>query len=183
MKDDRWTTSNSAYGSFWRAVPLEPKVVQAPAALDARKREALAEESRSRLKDLFRRHNIRERPVEPDGNCQFRALADQLYGSQEHHAEVRSLAVAQLKTNPEFYVGFVPGSFEEYVADMSRDGSWGDHVTLQAAADALGTKIHVLTNPHGYITDGLIEVAPRQQKSSKVLRVSYWQDVHYNSVE
>ena len=31
--------------------------------------------------------------MEGDGNCQFRAIADQLFGSQSHHAFVRSLAV------------------------------------------------------------------------------------------
>eukprot|EP00927_Polykrikos_kofoidii_P006536 TRINITY_DN12642_c0_g1_i1.p1 TRINITY_DN12642_c0_g1~~TRINITY_DN12642_c0_g1_i1.p1 ORF type:complete len:179 (+),score=18.30 TRINITY_DN12642_c0_g1_i1:267-803(+) len=174
---ERWTTSNSAYGSFWRAVPLEPKVLE-PEKVAADPRNS--EESRARLAKLLRRNNVRERPVEMDGNCQFRALADQLYASQDYHEQIRSQVIAQLRTHPDRYASFVPGNFEAYITEMERDGTWGDHVTLQAAADALCVRINVLTD---YLTDGFIDVVPRDQKSKKILRVTFWSEVHYNSVE
>mmetsp|Transcript_115309 Transcript_115309/g.330981 ORF Transcript_115309/g.330981 Transcript_115309/m.330981 type:complete len:184 (-) Transcript_115309:95-646(-) len=181
MADDRWTTSNSAYGAFWKAVPLEPKVVAQPppndAAAAARDREE--NPSRERLARLLRRHGVKERDVAGDGNCQFRALSDQLYGSEDHHASVRQLVVAQLTKEPDRYTGFVPGRFRDYVGGMARDGTWGDHVTLQAAADALGVEIHVLTD---FLTDGYLEVVPKERKSQRVLRISFWAEVHYNSV-
>jgi len=124
---------------------------------------------------------VRERQVEGDGNCQFRALADQLYGSQEHHLELRAQVVAQLRKDPGRFKGFVPGSFEDYVADMALPGTWGDHVTLQAAADAFGVQIHVFTD-HLLKGGALIEVQPREQRSAKVLQVTFWAEVHYNSV-
>mmetsp|Transcript_79766 Transcript_79766/g.222028 ORF Transcript_79766/g.222028 Transcript_79766/m.222028 type:complete len:180 (-) Transcript_79766:86-625(-) len=174
-----WSTSNSAYGSFWRAVPLEPKVVPEAVVANAEQRDATSQHSRKRLARLLDRAAVRERVVAADGNCQFRALADQLYGSEEHHAQMRSQVCAQLRACPDRYAGFVPERFEGYVARMERDGTWGDHVTLQAAADALGVKINVFTD---YLTDGFIEVAPRELKAKKVLRLTFWHEVHYNSV-
>ena len=50
-------------------------------------------EKRRRLMKLLRMHGVKEKPVRGDGCCQFRALADQLYGSEEHHAFVRQQVV------------------------------------------------------------------------------------------
>mmetsp|Transcript_30332 Transcript_30332/g.70546 ORF Transcript_30332/g.70546 Transcript_30332/m.70546 type:complete len:144 (-) Transcript_30332:132-563(-) len=131
---DRWMTSNSAYGSFWhasRAVPLQPKVLERLPAVGISQ---AADAHYQALARLLRRLGLRERPVRGDGNCQFRALADQLYGSEEHHATIREQVVQQLQVRAERYCGFVPGSFKGYLAEMARDGTWGDHVTLQVGS-------------------------------------------------
>ncbi|GAU15844.1 hypothetical protein TSUD_40650 [Trifolium subterraneum] len=70
-----------------------------------------------------------------DGNCQFRALSDQLYRSPNLHKFVREQIVQQLKSDPDLYAGYVPMAYSEYLKKMSKSGEWGDHVTLQAAAD------------------------------------------------
>jgi len=136
------------------------------------------EAARQRLTELLQKHSVRERAVKADGNCQFRALADQLYGTEEHHAVMREQVVAQLRGDPSRYSGFVPGRFEEYIKDMARDCTWGDHVTLQAAADILGVRINLITD---YVSDAFIEVAPQQQKTNKILTLCFWSEVHYNS--
>ncbi|KAG6513744.1 hypothetical protein ZIOFF_024080 [Zingiber officinale] len=64
----------------------------------------------------------------------FRALSDQFYRTPEHHKFVRDQVVDQLKSHREVYEGYVPMSFDEYLRKIS--GEWGDHVTLQAAADS-----------------------------------------------
>lgn len=220
MTDSRWTTSNSSYGSFCKAVPLQPRVNRQRAAVvpQTQPQSAIASQaqgskgrplgaptapmqawaqtepglqasalpsredpaaSRRRLSELLKKHGVRERPVRADGNCQFRALADQLYASEEHHAAVREQVIAQLRQASDRYCGFVPGRFDDYVAEMARDCTWGDHVTLQAAADALGVRINLITD---YLTDAFIEVLPTQQKSSKVLTLCFWSEVHYNSI-
>ncbi|MCI03314.1 OTU domain-containing protein, partial [Trifolium medium] len=66
----------------------------------------------------------------------FRALSDQLYNTPDHHKFVRRKVVNQLKSHPDIYEGYVPMKFSEYLENMSRSGEWGDHVTLQAAADS-----------------------------------------------
>ena len=63
---------------------------------------------------------------------QFRALSDQLYRSPRYYAELRHAAVAHLREHPDMYEPYMEGDFEEYCKKMARDGTWGDHITLQA---------------------------------------------------
>ncbi|KAL4288492.1 hypothetical protein AHAS_Ahas19G0291600 [Arachis hypogaea] len=70
---------------------------------------------------------------------QFCSLSDQLYRSPEYHKHVREQIVQQLKSYPELYEGYVPRNdmallMLSWFTDI-RNGEWGDHVTLQAAAD------------------------------------------------
>ncbi len=71
-------------------------------------------------------------PILPTCLPQFRAVADQVYGNQQHHAAVRAEVVQRLQQNPERYCGFVMQAYPAYCDEMSRLGTWGDHVTLQA---------------------------------------------------
>ncbi|KAI5665279.1 hypothetical protein M9H77_24602 [Catharanthus roseus] len=132
-----------------------------------------------RLLDRLQLYDLVEHKVEGDGNCQFRALSDQFYRTPEHHEFVRQQIVAQLKAHPEMYEGYVPMSYGEYVKRMSENGEWGDHVTLQAAADSYGMKILVITS---FKDTCYIEILPRNQKSKRVIYLSFWAEVHYNSI-
>ncbi|PWA76001.1 hypothetical protein CTI12_AA236340 [Artemisia annua] len=91
-----------------------------------------------RLLDRLDTYNFVEVPVEGDGNCQFRALSDQLYRTPEHHKSVRKRVVAQY-----------------------------------------GVKILVLTSFKDTI---FIEILPKVLKSRRVFFLSYWAEVHYNSM-
>ena len=63
---------------------------------------------------------------------QFRALADQLYRSEKYHAPVRAAVCAALAAEPDRFAPYVVGDWEPYLASAAVDGTWGDHVTLQA---------------------------------------------------
>ncbi|RZC56119.1 hypothetical protein C5167_014974 [Papaver somniferum] len=106
---------------------------------------------RLRLLQRLRANGLMEMEVAADGNCQFRALSDQLYHSSENHDYVRKLILNQLKSHPELYEQYVDRDYGEYLEELSRhienrSGSWGDNVTLHAAADVLGIKIIVVTS-------------------------------------
>ncbi|GER54298.1 OTU-like cysteine protease family protein [Striga asiatica] len=89
-----------------------------------------------RLLDRLQLYDLIEHKVQGDGNCQFRALSDQFYRTPEHHKFVRQQVVRQLKAHPEIYEGYVPMKYADYLKRMSKSEEWGDHVTLQAAADS-----------------------------------------------
>lgn len=98
-------------------------------------REPTVEESRAdhtRLEGRLQLYGLREKHIAGDGNCQFRALADQLWGSADRHAEVRRTVLAQLRAKPGEYEVFVTEPYDAYLSRMARDGTWGDHLTLQA---------------------------------------------------
>ncbi|KAK4857015.1 hypothetical protein QYF36_023696 [Acer negundo] len=132
-----------------------------------------------RLLERLQVYDLVERKVQGDGNCQFRALSDQIYLTPEHHEFVRQQIVNQLKSNPEIYEGYVPMAYDDYMEKMSRSGEWGDHVTLQAAADLYGLKIFVITS---FKDTCYIEILPNVQRSNRVISLSFWAEVHYNSI-
>lgn len=132
-----------------------------------------------RLLDRLQLFDLVEHKVQGDGNCQFRALSDQFYRGPEHHKFVRQQVVNQLKEHPEIYEGYVPMAYDEYLKRMSKNGEWGDHVTLQAAADSYGVKILVITS---FKDTCYIEILPKNQKSNRVIYLSFWAEVHYNSI-
>ncbi|XP_059597786.1 OVARIAN TUMOR DOMAIN-containing deubiquitinating enzyme 9 isoform X3 [Vitis vinifera] len=107
-----------------------------------------------RLLNRLQLYDLFELKVQGDGNC-------------------------QLKANPRIYEGYVPMAYGEYLKKMSKNGEWGDHVTLQAAADTYGLKIFVLTS---FKDTCYIEILPNIQKSNRVIFLSFWAEVHYNSI-
>ncbi|KHN00857.1 OTU domain-containing protein [Glycine soja] len=132
-----------------------------------------------RLLDRLQLYDLIECKVQGDGNCQFRSLSDQLYRSPDHHKFVRQQIVQQLKSYPDLYAGYVPMAYIDYLKNMSKSGEWGDHVTLQAAADWYGVKIFVITS---FKDTCYIEILPQIQKSGRVIFLSFWAEVHYNSI-
>jgi hypothetical protein len=132
-----------------------------------------------RLRNRLEMFDFTEVKVPGDGNCQFRALADQLYKTADRHKHVRRQIVKQLKSRPDSYQGYVPMDFSDYLRKMSRSGEWGDHVTLQAAADAYRVKIVVLTS---FKDTCYIEILPTSQESKGVIFLSFWAEVHYNAI-
>eukprot|EP00662_Eupelagonemidae_sp_cell21_P029673 gene29673-biopygen77618 len=63
-----------------------------------------------------------------------------LWGDHHRHAEVRAAVAAQLRARPALYQDFVvdgdSGGYAKFCTKVSMADEWGDHLTLQAAADA-----------------------------------------------
>ncbi|XP_022148203.1 OTU domain-containing protein DDB_G0284757-like isoform X1 [Momordica charantia] len=113
-----------------------------------------------RLLQRLNVYGLHEVKVSGDGNCQFRALSDQMYKSPEYHKHVRKDVVKQLKDYRSLYEGYVPMKFRRYYKKMAKSGEWGDHVTLQAAADKFAAKICLLTS---FRDTCFIEIVPQYQ--------------------
>ncbi|KAI8500353.1 hypothetical protein Bbelb_219190 [Branchiostoma belcheri] len=93
--------------------------------------------------------------VPGDGNCMFHAVSDQVFRSEgKHigHQQLRKQAAEHLRRNPcnadgDHLSKFVSNqSWEEYLETMSRDGTWGDHIVLQAMADMLGHDVIIVSS-------------------------------------
>ncbi|CAN7134829.1 unnamed protein product, partial [Brassica rapa subsp. narinosa] len=122
--------------------------------------------------------------VSSDGNCQFRALSDQLYRSSEYHKQVRGEVVKQLKDNRTIYESYVLMKYKRYYKRMAK---MGDHITLQAAADRFAAKICLLTS---FRDTCFIEILPQDQAPKRAygkctltkLWLYMFGIVHYNSL-
>nr|XP_010942316.1 OTU domain-containing protein DDB_G0284757 isoform X2 [Elaeis guineensis] len=121
-----------------------------------------------RLLQRLNAYGLYEVKVSGDGNCQFRALSDQMYRSPEHHKHVRKEIVKQLKECHSLYEGYVPMKYKHYCKKMAKSGEWGDHITLQAAADKFVAKICLLTS---FRDTCFVEVVPQYQAPQRDLPV------------
>ena len=138
--------------------------------------------------------------MEGDGNCQFRSVADQLFGSQEYHAVVRAVAIAHMRDVAADFFGMYFESEREYsayITDMSRSRTWGDELTLRACVEAFGCIAHVITSESAnwYLVyqpdttpdaDALAALCAKKglvpPRAKKEIFVSYISPIHYNAV-
>jgi len=134
--------------------------------------------------------------MEGDGNCQFRALADQLFGHQKHHALTRQAAVEQMRRNADFFGMYFEDAaeFNAYLRNMARNRTWGDELTLRAAVEAYGCYAHVLTTtdanwylvyqPEGEPLPSLpLPTGGAAPRRGKEIFLSYVSPIHYNAVQ
>ncbi|XP_015958421.1 OVARIAN TUMOR DOMAIN-containing deubiquitinating enzyme 11 isoform X1 [Arachis duranensis] len=132
-----------------------------------------------RLSERLVTYGLAELQMEGDGNCQFRALADQLFRNPEYHKHVRRQVIKQLKHHKKLYEGYVPMKYKSYLKMMKKSGEWGDHITLQAAADRFNAKICLVTS---FRDTCYIEILPTDKNYTIELWLSFWSEVHYNSL-
>lgn len=77
-------------------------------------------------------HGLGIRTVEEDGNCLFRAVSDQLYGSEDYHEHVRKKVCDYMQSHSDFFGNFLTGerSVAQYIQDMRKDGSWAGNIEV-----------------------------------------------------
>eukprot|EP00659_Diplonema_papillatum_P016895 gene16895-25910_t len=154
---------------------------------------------RTTLESNLRRFGFIEHPVAADGNCQFRSIAWHALRDVDKHKEVRKQVVAHLKKHEDLYAAFVVDcTFKEFVSRMGATDTWGDHITLQAAADRYGLLLNVITS-HVYEDDDangktkggwMHKIRPRDSSGNAVEpKAEYWLSYceealaeHYNPV-
>lgn len=173
-----WDAEISNRMSGQQAQPLTPRV-NAMAAVTQPVESS--ETSRARLEQRLKLYGLCERKIKGDGACQFRSISDQLYRTQDYHHEVRRVAIHQLRSNFQDYSQFVPSDYWKYVYEMEQSETWGDHICLQAIADAYGLKINIITSYPAADTC-FIGITPKTQTCHRVLYLSFWAEIHYQSV-
>jgi len=158
----------------------------------------------ARVTERLHKYGLIERKITPDGNCQFRALADQIMADQNRHKEVRTKIIDWLKGNEKYAVDeqntttlgdFLDRdqypSWENYCYYMSGSRAWGDHLTLVAATEAFGVNLWILSSVEvpdspeptkigfdQYITT----LSPRIAKPNKTARLAHYHELHYTSL-
>lgn len=98
---------------------------------------------RAAVMDSVENHARTQRPLLTtktmvgDGNCLFRAAADQMYDDQERHGDTRLLAVTHIAEGHEHYSAFFDDeeNIDDWLVRMSRAHQWGDSHAIQALAD------------------------------------------------
>lgn len=132
-----------------------------------------------------------------DGNCQFRSLAFNLFGDQDHHAMTRKAAVAHMRKHANFFGSLFEdvAEFNAYLSDMARARTWGDELTLRACIEAYNCEAHIITSEpaNWYLVyqsetssvDPAVAVCPPKKslpRPGKQVFLAYVSPVHYNSI-
>ena len=112
------------------------------------------------------------------GDCFFKSVSHQLYGTAHLHFEIRMSGMAHLNNHPEFYVESISNnSRANYVQQMSNPGTWCDNIIIQAVANANNCVIHItesdINKPEGTI---ITPVSHDQQP--KVIFIGYINELH-----
>ncbi|EGC32161.1 hypothetical protein DICPUDRAFT_38762 [Dictyostelium purpureum] len=129
------------------------------------------------------------RAIPGDGNCQMHALSDQIYGDLNHSMEIRIAIVTWLIKNKnltlsngaKLYQFANATSWYKYCIQMARKGTWGDHLTLLAAAEIFKSKITVISSVESN-SSFFIEITPRSVENSRVIILSHHAEQHYGSL-
>merc|ERR1740121_705326 len=132
--------------------------------------------------------------VAGDGNCQFYSLSWVLFQSISKHAELRSDVVDYLRGDgrAEFEVFYapehpsLPSTYDDYLDYMAEDFIWGDHLTLQAAANILNSIVRVLTAEQYSDSDTpVLTLSPQNSESSQGQKVVWlgFAAQHYSPIQ
>ncbi|CAF4482171.1 unnamed protein product [Rotaria sp. Silwood2] len=79
-----------------------------------------------------------------DGNCFFRAISHQLYRHENSHLNIRSETINYLIQNMNDFTPFIDemySTIENYIQQMSKDGTYADHLALSSTAVIINKNI------------------------------------------
>mgnify|MGYP001795976971 CR=1 FL=1 len=117
------------------------------------------------------------------GNCLFRAIAHQLYHDANRHLEIRGVGIQYLQNNPERFIESAVvdnTSWSEYISNMSLEGTWGDHIIMQAIAEAMNLKIHVIESSENLAEPTLVQTLNLSETTSSIY-IGHIGEMHYVS--
>lgn len=114
-----------------------------------------------------------------DGACLFRSIADQVYGDQECHSQVRQDCMNYIVKNRDYFEPYITEDFDKYIARKKHWNVHGNHLEIQAMSEMYNRTIEVYCYQIEPIN---IFSAPRLMNSYEPIRLSYHRMCHYNSI-
>ena len=136
---------------------------------------------RACLTDRLSHISLMPHDVGGSGDCFFKSVSHQLFGTADLHFQIRMSGIAHLNSHPEFYIESISNNcWENYVQQMSTPGTWCDNIIIQAVANAHNCVIHItesdINKPEGtIITPIFLEERPM------VIFIGYINELHYVS--
>ncbi|KAK9889309.1 hypothetical protein WA026_004590 [Henosepilachna vigintioctopunctata] len=144
---------------------------------------SVTNEEWQRRDDFFKRciaslgYEIKQ--MNEDGACLFRSIADQVYGDQECHFQVRQDCMNYIVKNRDYFEPYVTEDFDKYIARKKQWNVHGNHLEIQAMSEMYNRTIEVYCYQIEPIN---IFSSPRLINSYEPIRLSYHRMCHYNSI-
>ena len=116
-----------------------------------------------------------------DGNCFFRAVSYQLYNTPEYHLYKCFLGILHLQHYPELYTeSNYEQSWQYYVHNMPRQGTWADNIIIQAVANSLNVTINIIESNANFSPVTVINPVNTYGQTTNIY-IGHIQEYHYVS--
>ncbi|KAG8387472.1 hypothetical protein BUALT_Bualt02G0024800 [Buddleja alternifolia] len=149
-----------------------------------------AEKEHQFVIDLRRVKGLEVRKMLEDGNCLFRAVADQVYGDSELYDLVRQMCIDYMERERDHFSQFITEGFTSYCKRKRRDKSekildsamglqvYGNNMEIQALSEMYNRPIHI----YSYSTEPINIFHGSYNTETPPIRLSYHHGNHYNSL-
>ena len=115
------------------------------------------------------------------GDCFFTSMGHSLYSNADLHAQIHSAEITHMINHPELYFESVAyESWEHYIQEMSKRGTWWNNIIIQAVANVLSCTIHITDSDLNAINPTIITPLNSHQKQ-RIVFLGYINDLHYVS--
>ncbi|KAI3450733.1 hypothetical protein Pfo_007398 [Paulownia fortunei] len=128
--------------------------------------------------DLRRVKGLEVRKMLEDGNCLFRAVADQVYGDSELYDLVRQMCIDYMERERDHFSQFITEGFTSYCKRKRRDKVYGNNMEIQALSEMYNRPIHIYL----YSTEPINIFHGSYNTDTPPIRLSYHHGNHYNSL-
>ncbi|KAK6926546.1 OTU domain [Dillenia turbinata] len=128
--------------------------------------------------DIRRARGLEVRRMLEDGNCLFRAVADQVYGDSEAYDLTRQMCIDYMEQERDHFSQFITEGFTSYCKRKRRDKVYGNNVEIQALSEMYNRPIHI----YSYSTEPINIFHGNYNTDTPPIRLSYHYGNHYNSL-
>ncbi|KAF8397939.1 hypothetical protein HHK36_016865 [Tetracentron sinense] len=128
--------------------------------------------------DIRRAKGLEVKRMVEDGNCLFRAVADQVYGDTEAYDLTRQMCIDYMERERDHFSQFITEGFTSYCKRKRRDKVYGNNPEIQALSEMYNRPIHI----YSYSTEPINTFQGSYITDTPPIRLSYHHGNHYNSL-
>lgn len=128
--------------------------------------------------DIRRAKGFEVKRMLEDGNCLFRAVADQVYGDSEAYDLIRQMCIDYMERERDHFSQFITEGFTSYCKRKRRDKVYGNNMEIQSLSEMYNRPIHI----YSYSTEPINIFHGSYNTDTPPIRLSYHHGNHYNSL-
>ena len=119
-----------------------------------------------------------------DGNCFFRSVCHQLYGTEDRHPQIRALAIQHLINSPEHFVEYnTDQSWLQYLQSISILGTWADNIIIHAVANTNNFQINITESAPNFsestTVSSIFAENETQRRNLRDIYIGHLEELHY----
>ncbi|KAG0368415.1 hypothetical protein BC939DRAFT_449336 [Gamsiella multidivaricata] len=136
------------------------------------------------LKHQLASLNLQLKDTMGDGNCLFRACADQFYGIEKDHTSLRAEVCQYIEEHTEHFKSFLDNeTVEAHVAQMRKNGTYGGNIELVAFARMKRVDIKVYQPGYIFVIEGVdVKKEGSSPGQRPTMHIAYHSWEHYSSI-